>query len=266
MFGLALRTYQKRIQRVTESASERGATLWQSLYDFVDKQSPTRRRIAERFARDNEREVSAVLHDLVGSGLVFVTGAGQHAVYGTTSEALRYRLVTLEDGEALGNLVWMLVFRGEASTLDELVQVLGLDRDRIASALRLLDDAGRVTNERGRLVARNLVIPLGAGSGMETAMLDHFRAVCKVLARKATRLASGERDDQEGGSTFTFTVHDAHPFAEEVRGLFARARNETQTLWDRVAAYNQTHGIPANSTRVTHYVGQVADLAEEEEV
>lgn len=264
MFGLALRSYQKKIQRVSESATEQGSTLWQAIYDFIDKSSPTRTRIAERFSRDNEREVGAVLHDLVSSGMVFVTGSGQRAVYGTTSEALRTRLVKAEDTEALAHVIWLHVFRGDAGTVDELVNLLGLDYERIETALDTLSDGGRVTRQGDRLVAQNLVIPLGSESGTETAMLDHFRAVCKVLARKAERLGTRKSDEPEGGSTFSFTIYDGHPFEAEVRSLLARARQETQALWDKVAEYNKTVPLPVSATRLTYYLGQVADRTDTE--
>src|SRR6185295_12777523 len=35
MFGLALRTYQKKVQRPTESVTERERTLWEAVLDFV---------------------------------------------------------------------------------------------------------------------------------------------------------------------------------------------------------------------------------------
>jgi hypothetical protein len=182
--------------------------------------SPTRNRIAQRFARDNEREVGAVLHDLVSSGMVFVTGSGQRAVYGTTSEALRTRLVKAEDAEALAHVVWLHAFRGDAGTVDELVNLLGLEQGQIESAPETLAEGGRVKRDGERLVVENLVIPLGSESGTETAMLDHFRAVCKVLARKAERLA----------------VH------------------------------NQAHTVPACATRLTYYLGQIADVTDSETV
>lgn len=266
MFGLALRSYQKKIQRLGESASERGSTLWQAIYDFIDKNSPTRSRISERFTRDNEREVGAVLHDLVSSGMVFVTGSGQRAVYGSTTEALRSTLVKMEDSEALAHLIWLHVFRGEARTVDELVRVLGVERVQVESALELLSESGRVSETDGKLAAQNLVIPLENESGAETAMLDHFRAVCKVLAQKTMRLGTAVGgEDREGGSTFSFAVHEGHPFEAEVSSLLQRSRRETQALWAKVAAYNEVHGVPANATRLTYYLGQVTDTTDDEE-
>src|ERR1041385_6851165 len=71
MFGMALRAYQKKIQRLDESATDRNRTLWQAVLDFLGEGSQTRERILERFQRDGEREVGAVLNDLVTSGLVY---------------------------------------------------------------------------------------------------------------------------------------------------------------------------------------------------
>src|SRR5690349_675651 len=76
MVGMALRSYHKKVQRLTESVSESNHTLWEAVYSFVREEERSRKRILERFARDGEREVGSVLNDLVTSGLVFVTGSG----------------------------------------------------------------------------------------------------------------------------------------------------------------------------------------------
>src|ERR1051325_6152286 len=92
MFGLALRSYQKKMQRLTESATVRDRTLWEAILDLVEKEQPTRSRLLARFEVDGEREVVAVLNDLVQSGLVYATGAGESTVYGVTSAAVRERV------------------------------------------------------------------------------------------------------------------------------------------------------------------------------
>jgi hypothetical protein len=61
--------------------------------DLVEREQPTRRRLVERFERDGEREVAAVLKDLVRSGLVSMTGTGNQALYTVTSQALRDKLM-----------------------------------------------------------------------------------------------------------------------------------------------------------------------------
>ena len=88
MFGLALRSYQKKIRRLTESASVPDRTLWQAVLEHVgEKQRARRSDVLARFRADGDREVGAVLNDLVGSGLIYQTGHGAEALYGVTSEA-----------------------------------------------------------------------------------------------------------------------------------------------------------------------------------
>jgi hypothetical protein len=53
MFGLALRTYQKKMQRLTESVSAPERTLWQAVLDTISEQgSISRAKLLQRFARD----------------------------------------------------------------------------------------------------------------------------------------------------------------------------------------------------------------------
>ena len=62
MFGLALRTYQRKVQRLEESASASGRTLWEAVLEFLADEGPARRdRVLERFRHDDELAVSAVL-------------------------------------------------------------------------------------------------------------------------------------------------------------------------------------------------------------
>lgn len=57
MFGLALRTYQKKIQRLAESATEHGTTLWEAVLDFVTKAGTvSRRELLEAFSRESESD------------------------------------------------------------------------------------------------------------------------------------------------------------------------------------------------------------------
>lgn len=55
MFGLALRTYQKKVQRLTESAAAPERTLWQAVLDeLVREGSVPRARLLHKFARDGD--------------------------------------------------------------------------------------------------------------------------------------------------------------------------------------------------------------------
>ncbi|HVU01419.1 MAG TPA: hypothetical protein VHE30_06690 [Polyangiaceae bacterium] len=265
MFGLALRSYQKKMRRLAESESVRERTLWEAVLDFVEKEQPTRARVLSRFSHDGEREVAAVLRDLLKSGLVCTTGNGESAVFGVTSEAMRDRLAREQDVEALANLAWLKIFRREAETRAELAAAFGVEETLAGLAIDELIRTGRVTETSGRLVSGNVALPIGAEQGFEAAILDHFRAVAVAIATKVRDgFGAGSAGDRVGGSTFTFTVTPGHPFEAEVYGELRRVRHAAQALWDKVAAYNEEHPPdPERSTRVSFYVGQAVESSEE---
>jgi hypothetical protein len=37
MFGLALRSYQQKVQRLSESATDRGLTLWEAVHAHIQR-------------------------------------------------------------------------------------------------------------------------------------------------------------------------------------------------------------------------------------
>jgi hypothetical protein len=64
MFGMTLRTYQRRVQRLRESATDQGKTLWQSVLEHLErKQCASRRELLDRFRHDDPEAVAAVLNE-----------------------------------------------------------------------------------------------------------------------------------------------------------------------------------------------------------
>jgi hypothetical protein len=273
MFGMALRTYQKKIARVAESASVQGKTLWEAVYELIKHESPTRRRVLERFRNDGEREVSSVLRDLVSNGMVFVTGDGLNVAYGVTSERMQSQVVEARDFEAVAHVIWLKVFQGVADRAS-LSASLGIDEWQVQRALEELEGAGRVQQRDGLWVTRNVHIPMGSTSGAEAAMLDHFRAVCNVLTSRSRAFFvptvneagadDAHRASADGGSTFSFAVYPGHPSERDVQGLLERTRSETQRLWEQVSTYNEEHPPPQEARKVTFYCGQVTTGTDEE--
>ncbi len=265
MFGMALRSYQKKMRRLTESASARDKTLWQAVLELIEAEQPTRARVLQRFEYDGEREVASVLKDLLRSGLVCVTGSGDDAVYAATSQALRDRVKRSSDLEATANLAWLMIFRREAETVAELATLLGAPESEARAAVDELARSGRLVEEEGRLISRNVVLPLGSEQGWEAAILDHFQTVAVAIATKVRGGFSGAKvDDRIGGSTFTFTVGPGHPYEQEVYDLLRRTRLGAQALWDKVAEHNQDQPPdPERRRRVSFYVGQTLDLGDE---
>jgi hypothetical protein len=265
MFGLALRSYQKKMRRITESATVRERTLWEAVLELVEQEQPTRARVISRFSRDGEREVASVLKDLVKSGLISVTGAGDRAVYAATSQSLRDQLMDAQSLDSVTNLAWLKIFRREATTRQELPLALGVDELLAGRALDELMASGRVAESDGKLVSKNLVLPLGAEHGWEAAVLDHFRAVAVAIATKLRHGSAGPPlSDRIGGSTFTFTVEPGHPHEREVYELLGTTRRSVQALWDKVSDYNREHPPEEERcTRVTFYLGQSVEIGEE---
>jgi len=263
MFGMALRAYQKKTQRLLESASSRDRTLWQAVLELIEEGEITRARVEARFKKDGKAEVAAVLKDLLRSGLVYCTGSGEHALYGVTRQDVRERVQLRAGIDSLASVIWLKVFRGEADTREQLIASLPAEASEVHAAVQELIGDGRLFERDARLSSSNVLIPIGAVQGGEAAVLDHFRAVAVVIAAKVRAGLSGARvDDRLGGSTFTFTVHPDHPLAGEVHALLASTRARTQALWDRVAAHNSAHPPDeSRAERVVFYAGGYTEIA-----
>ncbi len=152
MFGLALRGYQRRVQRLSESATERGKTLWQALLELIQAEGPvSRRRVFERFNYDDASAVGAVLNDLTSSGLVFRTGSGNETIYGLTQDQDRAALARESTLETTSSLVWLELCRDSSLAAAELASHLSLTTERVEVAVRHLEATGRIRREGGAL-------------------------------------------------------------------------------------------------------------------
>ena len=272
MFGLALRAYQKKVQRLAGSNTVGERTLWEAILDVIsERDSASRQDLLRRFALDGEREVIGVLTDLVGSGLVHVTGRGASAVYGPTTDAERRALVESDDEDSTAAVVWVALRSSPGITSLELSSSLRLRPEVAAAAVERLVRDGRVTREgegdAATLAAAPLVVPVGAEMGWEAAVLDHFRAVANAIAAKVRMgQARSSSDDATGGATLSFHVSAGHPCRARVRELLPRVRAEINALWNEVEAYNEAHPIDeADLERVWFYAGQYAEATDGEE-
>jgi len=263
MFGLALRSYQRKVQRLEESRSVRGRTLWEAVLDYTSERAPLRREsILERFRNDDEAAVIAVLADLVASGLLYSSGRGDATVYGVTTEADRRALSVTDVAETLAVLLWGMVFRSPGISTRELLQSIRVAEPEVRAALaRLLAD-GRVTrsgdSDEAGLRTASFVIEAGAPQGWEAAVFDHYQALANAVAAKLRAVAAGTpQHDRVGGTTFHFGIHAGHPYEDRVLGILKQVRDELGPLWDDVVAYNREHPIADEAaTRVTFYCGQ----------
>jgi DNA-binding transcriptional MocR family regulator len=267
MFGMALRGYQRRVQRLRESATDRGTTLWRALLEYIEKQAPlSRRRLFERFRNDDPLTVGAVLNDLVSSGLVYRTGTGNDTVYGVVRDEDRIALARENAIETTAALVWLALCHDSTRSVESVAAELAVPSTYVLEAVAYLEDQGRIRREDGRTVVDPMVVPVGATEGWEAAVFDHFQAMCVAVATKLRRRHTrAESSDTTGGATLAFEIHPEHPHREEVLALLARTREQVNALWQRVESYNEAHPMPeAKRSRVTFYFGQLEWPTEDE--
>ncbi len=268
MFGMALRGYQRRVQRLRESATEAGKTLWQAVLEHLQQEGrTTRRALLERFRHDDPAAVGAVLNDLLNSGLAYKTGSGSAVLYGVTPEEDRQALAREGKLETAAALVWLDLCRHPGAPRSDVLSRLALDEDTFESALRKLQQEGRATiNGSGTLVADAMVIPVGAEAGWEAALFDHFQAVCAAVTTKLSHGATrSSAADTTGGATLTFEISEGHPLADRVQGLLAQVRSDLNDLWHEVEDQNAKQPLPEEHVRrVTFYCGQFVKPSEQE--
>jgi hypothetical protein len=260
MFGIALRSYQRKIARLRESATERGRTLWEAVYDYLGERGvATRAQIQQRFDRDDAELVGGVLRDLAESGLVFASGRGATTAYRVVTRDELDRLAP-SDEEGIDAMVWTVVYR-EGPLARAQIGELVAARSDLDAALQRLVEAGRVTESTSGGVttyaSSELFIAAGAQIGWEAAVLDHFQAVVRTVVARL-RMPQGEARDLTGGSTYTLIVWPGHPYYEEASTELGSFRARRSALRTKVDAYNAEHGIAAEHVKLVSYCGQYA--------
>ena len=112
MFGMALRTYQRRTQRLSQSRTDRGRSLWEALFDFIERGGVvTREEILRRFRHDDEASLRGVLRDLTESGLVFSSGSGRGTAYRIATSDELGTMRRSADSASMEAFVWSFVYR-----------------------------------------------------------------------------------------------------------------------------------------------------------
>lgn len=259
MFGMALRTYHARLERLNESATDRGQTLWEAVHRYVvEKGLVSRAEVLRRFRHDDEDTVKGVLSDLVETGLVFRSGRGERVVYRAAKPEELGADLGGDRAQGEAALVWVAINRYGPCDANAVVQAVKLEPEAVVAALERLETDGRVQRTSdGRYRCDTCVIPVGATVGWEGAVFDHYQAMVSALCRKLRLGATRSRaDDACGGSTYGFDVWEGHPHEEEVRTLLATTRARLSELRARVDTHNGQHGVAPEATRFVFYCGQ----------
>lgn len=260
MFGLGLRTYRRKIQRLSESATERGRSLWEVVLEYVrEHEKVTRGELLLRFSLDDEAQVRAVLRDLCDSQLVVAEGTPNPTYRASTDEEL-LALRSIQTEEGVDELVVALMYREGALTLEEIAARVQIGPGVIEGPVGRLVSSGRIQMKLveglPRYEARALVVPLGAEVGWEAAVFDHFKAVVRTILLRLGENGATSLKDEVGGSTYTLDIWPGHPLAEDVRGTLKSVREMLGELRERVRTYNQSTPRPEQYSRVVVYTGQ----------
>lgn len=256
MFGMALRAYIRKLQRLNESSTETGRSLWQAVFDFVaSKPVTTRAEILSHFHRDEPLTVRGILHDLTESGLVFSSGSADSTVFRVVREdEARYARAGSEAGG--DDLLSVLIYREGPFARDELLSKSGMSQADFDGCIERLQVTRQIeVTPEGKLVGARFHIPLGDGKGWEAAVLDHYHALVRTIC---ARMQQGDQSPAQpcGGATYTFEVWRGHPLEHQVLGTLARLRSELSELRQQVEEHNVQAGLPSDHLRVVCYAGQ----------
>lgn len=262
MFGLALRSYLRKVRWLTESATDRNTNLWEAVLGFIrEADVRTRAEVLKRFARDDETLVKAVIRDLIESGLVSTSGRGTRRVLRWATETEQRRM--LEDGAGFDELIWVVIYCEGPVKLSTLREFTASNPELLDATLARLLQWNRIEalhNPPGDVQYRAVRFEVFAGSeaGWEAAIYDHYQALVRTVCQRITQGACAADDPSKvrGGSTFTFDVWPGHPMEREVYASLPNFRAQYTNLYDRIEAYNAEHGRPEEYTRVTLYSGQ----------
>lgn len=260
MFGMALRTYHRKIRSSRESQTEEGRTVWEAVFEYIRDHEPvTAVDVHQCFIKDDLEVVTGVLNDLVNTGLVYRAGRGDSAVFRSAAADFARSHDTAPD--AWDWLVWLSVYRNGPISERELEQHIRGTTEQCQSALGRLMAEGRIERQGdgsdSTYTSARLEIPLGQTQGWEVAVLDHFQAMVTAVVTKLRQgSTSANSRDLVGGSTWTLEVGKSHPLREQAVSTLARLRCEIEELREQVDAYNDTHPSDESRERVVIYVGQ----------
>ena len=181
MFGMALRAYQKKIQRLSESSTVRGRSLWEAVLEFLEEGSvQTRGEVLQRFRHDDGVLVRGVLHDLVENGLVSCSGSGVHAIYRKTTDEERAALT--RNGTGLEEFLWVLTYREGPLSTEALAKLSGVREQDLNAPLARLQAEQRVSFERQQWSAFEFCVPLGSAISHIGTIVSLPLALMKQLA------------------------------------------------------------------------------------
>lgn len=263
MFGMALRSYQAKIRRISESSTNQNITLWEAIFDYIKSQQVvTKVEVLRRFRHDDEASIKGILTDMVANHVVFQTGHHHNATYRVVSDLELEAIIKHEDREAMPWLVWSAIYQNKQLSHEQLEAMFSKRLDILAESLDELLKQHHVQVEEtpeGKVYRSELcVIPMEDPAGWEAALFEHINTVFGAVGLKLQQMQlKAKPTDTIGGSTYHFNLWPGHPHEEEVLGLLRTVRAQAGQLRQRVTDYNINHTEDQPTQRVSFYVGQM---------
>lgn len=260
MFGMALRSWQAKIRRATESRTDVGRTLWEAVYSFLSHHGQvSRSRILERFKYDEDVMLKGVLNDLVESQLIFKAGRGDSTSYIMAPSNIDVASTDESNtrNDQTDALIMVTLYHSQPAKVEGLQQQLNLPLDIIRESLNRLESNGLSRKDDEGWYCQSLYLPTDDPVVWGAALLDHYQSVISALCIKLRGGNDRARDyDLTGGSTYSFNFWTGHPLEAEITGLLKEFRYKMSNLSAKKKALNIQCPDHLEESKLIFYFGQ----------
>lgn len=272
---MTINGFRRKLTRLQEAfeteapvdPADRRRTLLERVHTMVFEEGGevdgvTYARVSQRFSGVKGDSLKGVLHFLVQSGLLSVTGRGSSREYRIVP---RRRAQHATYADAVVHL-----YRDGPMTLQDLSRRLELPEADCQLFVERLDAEGSLETalaaegeDAGQTVYRatSYHIPMdNTGEGYEAALYDHLSSVIRSINKKI-RIGrfNASLHDINGGTTFSFHVPEGDPLYAEVTGFLSEMRLRMEGYLERAKALDAQPTEDGSIKRVTLYTGQMVE-------
>ncbi len=268
--GLTIGGFRNRMKRLREMDDDTAGpagprTLLERVFSEVGNRETagkvaTYMALRDRFKGVKDDSLGGVLHFLVTTGLLSVTGRGPKR---------EYRVVphNRPSGPRYTDAVVLLYREGPISLL-ELATRLEVTTEQAQRFVDRVKSAGYLEESVGpdgapRYRSNDYHVPIDDKEGFEAALYDHLSSVVRAVTKKVRlgRLRAS-MNDLVGGSTFSFEIEPDDPLYAEVTSFLGETRSKLDGWLQRSRALAASRDPAAPKRprhRITVYFGQTID-------
>lgn len=268
--GLTINGFRAKMKQLRERYHERSPdeprspamprTLLERVFGHIEEQpahkGATWAELQQEFRTVKLDSLRGVVHFLVKSGLLSVTGSGKSKTYRVVHR--------VPSGPGVLDAM-VLLFREGPLTETDLARRLNVPELRARALLDQLRLANRLVSaplpdgSTGHTVTEYHV-PVDSPEGYEAAIFDHLATVVHAICKKVRGgQHSATMRDTNGGATFSFDVPRDGELAAEIRGFLARMRPQLDDWLTRSKHALDTATPEQERERITIYLGQMTE-------